>query len=317
MEGGKLVKAVMLSQRFPLRLLVLVVFVTHGPGRLQAADLQDRTRQAFERYVDVTEARIEQELRDAGRGLWVDRLQPAQRTGAERQLRAGEVLVARLESRAGGKPIDIPDGKVHHWIGTVFIPGATLSRTIQMVQDYDRYPRIYQPAIRRSTTVARDDSRFKVSMQMFMKKVISVVLNADFDVVYRSLGPTRMYVPSVATRIAEVEDPDTPQAREKPIGRDNGFLWRFNNYCLFEERDGGTYMQCESVSLSRSIPVGLAWLIGPFVTSIPRESLTFTLTAARRHLTEKTAVSPQPSAFSPLKLAYSQNGRLVLTAEGS
>jgi len=298
MEGGKLGEALMLSQRFPLRLLVLVVFVTHGPGRLQAADLQDRTRQAFERYVEVTEARIEPELREAGRGLWVDRLPPAQRTGAERQLRAGEVLVARLESRAGGKPIDIPDGKVHHWIGTVFIPGATLSRTIQMVQDYDRYPRIYQPAIRRSTTVARDDSRFKVSMQMFMKKVISVVLNADFEVVYRSLGPTRMYVPSVATRIAEMENPDTPEAREKPVGRDNGFLWRFNNYCLFEERDGGTYMQCESVSLSRSIPVGLGWLIGPFVTSIPRESLTFTLTAARRHLTEKTAVSRQTRSGS-------------------
>ena len=288
----------MLSQRFSLRLLVLVVFVTHAPESLRATDLQDRTSQAFERYVEVTEARIEQELQEAGRGLWVDRLSPAQRTNAERQLRAGEVLVARLESRAGGKPIDIPDGKVHHWIGTVFIPGATLTRTIQMVQDYDRYTRIYQPAIRQSKIVARDDSRFKVSMQMFMKKVISVVLNADFDVVYRSLGPTRMYVPSVATRIAEVENPDTPQAREKPVGRDNGFLWRFNNYCLFDERDGGTYMQCESVSLSRAIPVGLGWLIGPFVTSIPRESLTFTLTAARRHLTDKTAVSHQPSALS-------------------
>lgn len=288
----------MVSQQLRLRLFVLVVVVTYAPESLQATDLQDRTRQAFERYVEVTEARIEQGLQEAGRGLWVDRLPPAQRTNAERQLRAGEVLVARLESRAEGKPIDIPDGKVHHWIGTVFIPGATLTRTIQMVQDYDRYPRIYQPAIRQSKIVRRDDSRFKVSMQMFMKKVISVVLNADFDVVYRSLGPTRMYVPSVATRIAEVENPDTPQAREKPVGRDNGFLWRFNNYCLFEERDGGTYMQCESVSLSRAIPVGLGWLIGPFVTSIPRESLTFTLTAARRHLTEKTAVSLQPSAIS-------------------
>jgi hypothetical protein len=196
------------------------------------------------------------------------------------------VLVARLESRAQGKSIEIPDGKVHHWVGTVFIPGATLARTIEMVQGYEQYPQIYQPAIRRSAIVARNGSNFKVSMQMFMKKVISVVLNADFDVEYRSLGPTRTYVPSVATRIAEVENPDTPQAREKPVGHDNGFLWRFNNYCLFEERDGGTYMQCESVSLSRTIPIGLGWLIGPFVTSIPRESLTFTLTAARRHLTK-------------------------------
>ncbi|RPH60846.1 MAG: hypothetical protein EHM89_08245, partial [Acidobacteria bacterium] len=268
-------------------LLFLGVFAARAMGELEAADLREGTRQAFERYVQITEARIEQELKEAGRGLWIDRLSQAERTDAERQLRAGEVMITRLESRAEGKRLEIPDGKVHHWLGTVFIPGATLSRTIAMVQDYEHYPRIYQPAIRRSTIVARDGSRFKVSMQMFMKKVISVVLNADFDVVYRSLGPTRTYVPSVATRIAEVDNADTAQAREKPVGHDNGFLWRFNNYCLFEERDGGTYMQCESVSLSRTIPVGLGWLIGPFVTSIPRESLTFTLTAARRHLTEK------------------------------
>jgi hypothetical protein len=269
------------------RLLVLFgVLTLPAAVELAAADLQERTRQAFERYAQVTEARIEQELKDPGRGLWIDRLAKAERTDAERRLRSGEVLVTRLESRSNGKPIEVPDGKVHHWVGTVLIPGVTLARTIQMVQDYERYPQIYQPAIRRSAIAARDGSNFKVSMQMFMKKVISVVLNADFDVVYRSLGPTRMYVPSVATRIAEVENADTPQAREKPVGHDNGFLWRFNNYCLFEERDGGTCMQCESVSLSRTIPIGLGWLIGPFVTSIPRDSLTFTLTAARRHLTD-------------------------------
>jgi hypothetical protein len=35
------------------------------------------------------------------------------------------------------------------------------------------------------------------------------------------------------------------------------------------------------VSLSRRIPIGLGWLIDPFVTSIPRESLEFTLGAIR------------------------------------
>jgi hypothetical protein len=268
-------------------LLLLAFWATRPGGDVQAAELQERTRQAFERYVRVTEARIERELEATSQPLWIDRLPQAERADAERQLRAGQVLVTRLESRVGGTRLDIPDGKVHHWLGTVFIPDATLSRTIQMVQDYAHYAMIYEPAVRRAATVARDGSRFKVTMQMFMKKVISVVLNADFDVVYRSLGPTRMYVPSVATRIAEVENADTDQAREKPVGRDNGFLWRFNNYCLFDQRDTGTYMQCESVSLSRTVPVGLGWLIGPFVTSIPRESLTFTLSAARRHLTAK------------------------------
>jgi hypothetical protein len=40
-------------------------------------------------------------------------------------------------------------------------------------------------------------------------------------------------------------------------------------------------VQSEVVSLTRNIPVGLGWLIGPFVTSIPKETLSFTLEATR------------------------------------
>jgi hypothetical protein len=92
-------------------------------------------------------------------------------------------------------------------------------------------------------------------------------------------------VPSYTTRIVELADPDTPEEREKPVGNDRGFLWRLNTYCSFEQRQSDTYMQCESVSLSRGIPFMLGALIKPFVTGITRETLTFTLEAARRHLT--------------------------------
>ena len=44
-----------------------------------------------------------------------------------------------------------------------------------------------------------------------------------------------------------------------------------NTYWSYEERDGGLYMQIESVSLTRSIPTGLGWAIGPFVESVPRD----------------------------------------------
>jgi len=47
------------------------------------------------------------------------------------------------------------------------------------------------------------------------------------------------------------------------------------------QRDGGVYVQLEAISLTRNIPTGLNWLISPFVTSIPKESLLFTLTHTR------------------------------------
>ena len=39
----------------------------------------------------------------------------------------------------------------------------------------------------------------------------------------------------------------------------------------------GDHKVLEAVSLTRSIPHGLAWAIGPYIESIPRESIEFTL----------------------------------------
>ncbi len=68
-------------------------------------------------------------------------------------------------------------------------------------------------------------------------------------------------------------------ASERALSADeqHGFLWRLNTYWSYEERDGGLYLQVESVSLTRSIPHGLGWMVGPFIETIPRESLEFTL----------------------------------------
>jgi len=54
-----------------------------------------------------------------------------------------------------------------------------------------------------------------------------------------------------------------------------------------EEKDGGVYIQSEVVSLTRDIPTGLGWLIGPFVSSIPKETLAFTMDATRKAVLAK------------------------------
>lgn len=249
-----------------------------------AADLRARTAAAFDRYVRVTETRMDEEIGGRSPFLWLDSLAEPRRAGAYDRVRRGEIVVSRLETRDGGRTIEVPDGLCHHWVGTVFVPGARLARVVGLMQSYARYPDIYRPAVRRATIRSQDDGRFTVSLQLFMKRVISVVLNTENDVWYVAAGARRMNVRSYSTRIAEVADPDTPQEQEKLVGHDQGFLWRFNNYCSLEERVEGTYVQCESISLSRSIPTGFGWLIGPFVASIPRESLEFTLGTMRTAL---------------------------------
>ena len=93
---------------------------------------------------------------------------------------------------------------------------------------------------------------------------------------------------ATASRAARKLPRSIPQERahERALnpGEEHGFLWRMNTYWSYEERDGGLYIEIESVSLSRSIPVGLGWAIGPFIESVPRDSLEFTLEATRNAL---------------------------------
>jgi hypothetical protein len=245
-----------------------------------AADLQPATAAAFDRYVRVTESRMNS--RDPF--LWVDQLPETQRRAHLDELRRNGLVIERVTTRDAGQRIEVPDGLIHHWIGLVFIRGTTVDQVLALLQDYNTHEEIYKPTVARSRLRARDGNTFQVYLRFVMTKVITVVVNSEHEARFRRLAPDRAESAIHSTRIAEVDEPDTPQEREKPVGRDGGYLWRLNTYWRFLQRDGGTYMQCESVSLTRGIPTGLGWLIGPFVTSIPRESLTFTLETTRAKL---------------------------------
>jgi hypothetical protein len=244
------------------------------------AELQSRTVAAFDHYVQVSEGRM-----DTGAPfLWIDRLPAPERGSRRNELRQGSLLIERVMTTEGGKEINIPDGLVHHWIGLVFVPGTTVDSALTLLQDYDRHADIYKPAVARSKLLTREGDTFRVYLRFFMKKVITVVVNSEHEARFTREGRDRARSRIYSTRIAEVENPDTPGEREKPVGQDGGYLWRLYTYWRFLERDGGTYVQCESITLTRGIPVGLGWLIRPFVTSIPRESLEFTLMTTRRTL---------------------------------
>ena len=251
---------------------------------VSGADLQPATVAAFDRYVRVTETRMGAELADASRFLWVDTLAQGDRSAKLADLRKGTLLIEPLVTDDGGRRIDVPDGLIHHWRGLVFVPAATVDDALALLQDYNRHAQIYAPAVARSRVLAHQGDVFRVYLRFFMKKMITVVVNSEHEARFTRQTPERAHSRIYSTRIAEVENPDTPQEREKPVGRDGGYLWRLYSYWRFLARDGGTYVQCESISLTRDIPMGLGWLVRPFVTSIPRESLVFTLETTRTTL---------------------------------
>jgi hypothetical protein len=238
---------------------------------------------AFDHYVALTETRIRQQVA-SGPFLWVDGLPQNDRATAHARLTSGQVVIQRLRTEDHGHAIPVPGGLIHHWIATAFIPGVTLDQTLALVQDYDHQQQFYRPDVEQSRLISRQGDEFRVFLRFRRTKVVNVVLDSEHGVHYTRVDAVHAYSFSVSTRIAEVADPGKPTEHELPATEDHGFLWRLNSYWRFEQRDGGVYIQCEAISLTRDIPTGLGWLVGPFVESVPRESLLFTMAATRNAL---------------------------------
>jgi hypothetical protein len=244
--------------------------------------LKAETQAAFERYVKLVEARNEAELKRGFGLLWVDGLPEEQRAEAHAALKRGVIKVQKLEILDNKKPIACPGGMIHHWTGAVFIPGAKLEDVLGVLEDYDRHSVYYAPDVERSKVESREGEHFRAFLRFRRHKVITVVLNSEHEVQYFHDGPGKAHSRSSAVRIAEVENAGKKDEREKTPGDDDGFMWRMETWWRMEERDGGVYVQSEVASLTRDIPTGLGWMIKPFVTDIPKESLTFTLEATRK-----------------------------------
>jgi hypothetical protein len=176
-------------------------------------------------------------------------------------------------------------------VGTVLIPKVTVAQLLALVQDYDHSHQNYAPDVVKSRLVSHNGDDFQVFMRLRKHKIVTVVLDTDYNVHYGRLDATHQFSFSRSTRVSEIADPGSPNERTLATGHDHGFMWRLNSYWAFEQVEDGVLVECEAISLTRDIPAGLGWMIGPFVNSIPRESLQFTLGATRSALKEPKALT--------------------------
>jgi hypothetical protein len=260
-------------------MLTGLLLLTLSTVVVDAARLGSRTLAAFDRYVALTESRMKGETSGTS-FLWIDRLAEAKRREMMERLRNREVVVDRLETLDGRRSIDAPDGMIHHWTGTVLI-NAPLADVLRVLQDYDHHDRLFAPGVAQSSLRSHAGDDFKVHLRFSRKKVVTVVIDTENDIHYARPRDGRAEFRATTTRVSEVEHAGTPEEAVRPPDDGRGYMWRLNTYGRFEERDGGTVAEFETITLSRDIPFGFGWLIGPFVTSVPRESLAFTLERLR------------------------------------
>lgn len=236
---------------------------------VSAAELKPATSAAFDRYLRETEQRL-----DAHKGqLWAD--EAADRV---RRVRGGEIVVQPFHAKA---LVDIGDALIHDWVGSIFLPGVTVEQTLRFVQDYDKSKQFFKPEVVDSKLLSHEGNHYRVFMRLVKKKVITVTLDTEHAVDYEQIDAQKWRSASRTTRISQVEHAGKRDENALPPGTGDGFLWRLNSYWRFQERDGGTWVECQAISLTRDIPTGLGWLIEPIIKSLPRDSLQNTLRGTR------------------------------------
>ena len=267
--------------------LILLANLTLTSPLLSGETPTPDTLKAFDNYVQAAEARNNEELAARKNFLFLEVLPRREREDTYRLLKRQQTIIRHSSSCASRDCSNIPGGVIHDWTGITFVPGITLQQALSALQDYDRDADYYRPTVLRAKLLSREGNSFHVFLRLKETHVVTVVLDTEYEIQYLSLDSTHAASSSHSTQITEIENAGSPQEHATSPKDNHGFLWRLNSYWRFLQADGGVYIQCNAISLTRDIPAGLAWLARPFIENVPRESLNFTLTATRDALIRK------------------------------
>jgi hypothetical protein len=242
-----------------------------GASQVAMAQPTPEAVAAFNAYAGTVESRLARQHRSDDAFLAPV---ASDRRAETARLRSGEYFVERLTPASGA---EVSGSLLHHWRGTAFVPGAKAADFERLMQNFQAYPQHFSPQVLQAALIAHRGDRMQASMRVRQKHILTAVLDTTYDIIYGQLDKQHGYSISRSTRIAEIDSPGTASERALNASEEHGFLWRLNTYWSYEEKDGGLYLQIEAISLTRSIPHGLGWVIRPYIESIPRESLEFTL----------------------------------------
>jgi hypothetical protein len=206
-------------------------------------------------------------------------------------LLAGTVAAQPVQ---GNGIVTLPGGLIQDWVGAVFVPNTTLPETLSVVQDYPKHAQIYKPDVTDVKVLSHVGNDFAIRTRVVKSKFfISDVVDIDNQIHFVPLDSKRIYSRSASQRVVEISNAGKLNERELPVGHDRGLVWRVNGYWFFEESDGGVFITCESVTLTREIPFLMAKLLSPIVHELPEEALKNSLEQTRK------AIVNQPKLTAP------------------
>ena len=128
------------------------------------AELKPETTAAYQKYIAALDLQMAAQNHSQSGFLWIDR-DPSR----QQAVRRGEIVTQQVKS------LSVPDGMIQHWIGGVFLPGATLAQVVRVDQDYAEYGKIYGPDVSRVKVLSHDGNHFVVAYRITKTKVLTAV----------------------------------------------------------------------------------------------------------------------------------------------
>ncbi len=253
------------------------------------------TVKAWNQYYAWANQRVEREMADPHRFLIEDFLPAAERAAIRQELGSGAIVVRQMTGIVPpGVKFHVPHGEIHHWWGAVLVPDVKLPDVMAFVKDYDHQGGRFAD-VEKSRLLKKEDDHYEFFFRLRRTKAfVTVYYNTWQKCTYYTRGNGRVWSRSVATKIAELADPGTPNEREKTPAEDRGYLSRLVSWWRFEETDKGVIVECESASLSRDIPwiVSMIPGVASYIRATPRESLESVLSTIRQYVKPEQGQSP-------------------------
>ncbi len=261
-----------------LQLLILLAAVAWS----YAAELDQRALVAWQNYIAGVTVRMEERLNGKSPFLWADE-DPMRR----QQLDANQIVISPL---GNSHPLSVPHGLIHHWIGAVFIPGATIEDLAAVVNDYGGYSEIYRPTLVKAELLdsTSDEQKFSI---LWVQRVLLVTaaFYTELDSKYFELNSRQGYMTLFATRVQQIEHYGEKKEQRLAPDEGSGYLWRLVSFARFEERDGGLYLELEVMGLSKDFPGSLRLLLKPVIDHVPRQALATKLDQTRQAIGSQAA----------------------------
>ncbi len=248
---------------------------------LPLTSLGDAVRSSTQKQWESYTVRVQDNLHSAARApdhfLWIDQ-SPERRAAVQ----AGNILVAPMHNKGY---VAVQSGLIHDWVGAVFLPGITGFQLAHLIQDYGNYSNIYSPAVTQSRLLTRSGDEFTYALTIVSKVWnIKAGLRGEFSSVFVSKSGGIGYGISHSVKLRELEHPDEPDQQDIAPEQDHGYLQRTLTLLRYREEKEGTFVEMESVTLSRDIPSAVRWVANPIIERISRDATAAILDKLRAKL---------------------------------